>query len=314
MQNLFDEDEDGRTPAEKWEADSARRALDDLFTNAQQYRTSAEYYNLLQFIARFRAYSPFNAMLVYTQLPGARFVAPAHRWLKEYRRCIRSEARPLVILQPMGPVMFVFDVSDTVDAEPDYPVPLPTGVTDPFAVTGASLPEETWRKLLRNAIRDGIEIAFQQVGSQSAGKIQTATRPRTLSLSIPARPEPKTVGIPCRYELFIHADRPREEQCATLIHELAHLYCGHLGTPDPAWWPDRRGLSPDVEEFEAESVSYLLCRRWGIHTTSEQYLAGYVEHRETTPTISLDAVLKAAGQIEQMGRESLPLRKESTRR
>ena len=86
---------------------AAPAALDELFRLARRYRTSQEYFQLLRFVSRFRAYAPFNAMLVHVQRPGARYVASASRW-QHYRRRIRSGANPLVILQPMGPVMFVF--------------------------------------------------------------------------------------------------------------------------------------------------------------------------------------------------------------
>src|SRR5207248_2429484 len=55
-----------------------------------------------------------------------------------------------------------------------------------------------------------------------------------------------------------------EARYAILVHELAHLYCGHLGTPNDKWWPDRRGLPHVAREFEAESVCFLVCERLGI--------------------------------------------------
>jgi len=112
------------------ERDKTRRALDDLFNLARKYRTTESYRELLRFVTRFRFYSPFNAMLIHTQMPGAKYVAPPDRWLREYGRRITTGAHPLVILQPMGPVMFVFDVSDT---EPvDEKSTLPREVEKPF--------------------------------------------------------------------------------------------------------------------------------------------------------------------------------------
>ena len=99
-----------------------------------------------------------------------------------------------------------------------------------------------------------------------------------------------------------------ETRYATLIHELAHLYCGNLGTPNGRWWPDRQNLSDAVREFEAESVSYLVCARIGIDTASEEYLAAYVRKCPVTPSISLDRVLKSVCLLEQMGRGRLGLR------
>jgi hypothetical protein len=110
--------------------DMTKRALDELFSLTRQYRSAKAYHDLLRFIGRFRFYSPFNAMLVHVQMPGAIFVASPSRWLHDYGRLIRPGARPLVILQPMGPVMFVFDVSDT---EPQDGAPqLPKEIVKPF--------------------------------------------------------------------------------------------------------------------------------------------------------------------------------------
>jgi hypothetical protein len=92
--------------------DSARAALDELFTLARKYNSSDAYLELMRFVGRFRFYSPFNAMLIYTQMPGALFVCTALRWRRDYHREIKIGARPIVILQPMGPILFVFDVSD----------------------------------------------------------------------------------------------------------------------------------------------------------------------------------------------------------
>src|ERR1022692_2633394 len=106
--------------------EATRRALDELFRLTHQYNSTKAYDELLKFMRRFRFYAPYNAMLIHIQMPGAKFVAPPHRWLHQYRQRIKPGAHPLVILQPMGPVMFVFDVSDT-EPLPDAP-PLPAEV------------------------------------------------------------------------------------------------------------------------------------------------------------------------------------------
>src|SRR5205085_6380018 len=124
----------------------------ELFLVARQYRTSKAYLRLLTFMVRFRSYAPFNALLLNIQRPGARFVAPAGRWLRDYRRRIVPGANPLVILQTMGPVMFLFDVSDTA-AEEGAP-PLPTEIDRPFAVRGQIGRE--LERTIENAKRDGV--------------------------------------------------------------------------------------------------------------------------------------------------------------
>jgi hypothetical protein len=114
------------------------------------------------------------------------------------------------------------------------------------------------------------------------------------------------------YELLLNSSLSTESKYATLVHELGHLYCGHLGTPNKKLWPDRRGLQIEVVEFEAESISYMVCTRLGLETASADYLAGYVRHYENTPPISLDRVMKSCWLIERMGKDKLPPRKDDS--
>ncbi|MEX2375764.1 MAG: ImmA/IrrE family metallo-endopeptidase [Dehalococcoidia bacterium] len=299
------------TAAAEWDRDIAHRAIDELFVLAKKHRTSESYFELMEFVARFRDLAPFNAMLINTQMSGAQFVASAGRWKQDYQRSIKPAARPLVILQTMGPVMFVFDVSDTVP-EPGAP-PLPPDVEKPFDVRGQRIGGQLERTI-QNAARDGIEVHDSKIGSQGAGMIGTSGARRVLRFPRRVRPAPEYVSVPVRYDVMLNDAHSREAKYATLAHELAHLYCGHLGSPDTRFWPDRRFVDGDVEEFEAESVSYLVCRRLGIETRSEAYLSGYVQRHPEPPQISLECVLKAAGLIEQMGRERLPPRPEPKRK
>lgn len=295
------------SPAQEWEQEATRRALDGLFSLARQYNSSRDYMELMKFTAKFRFYAPFNALLVHIQMPGATFVAPPDRWLFRYGRTIKPNARPLVILQPMGPVMFVFDVSET---EPLKDAPdLPPDVLHPFRTTGRDVSHELGR-IRDNAIRDGVEIYTQKAGAQYAGSICIVTTDRRLMFQVKQRPKPEYVPVKVCYTIMLNREHSPTTCYASLVHELAHLYCGHLGTPDDHWWPDRRGLPHEIREFEAESVSYLVCSRLGIDTPSATYLAGYCDSNQETPPISLDCVMKAAGLIESMGRERLPARKE----
>lgn len=277
--------------AERWDRDATKRALDELVLRAKCFGTSKEYGELLGFIARFRWYSPFNAMLVYVQKRGARFVLTASRWASRYGRQIKPGAQPLVILQPMGPVMFVFDVSDTEGP------PLPRLIEDPFKVP-AGRAGSRLKTLVLNTARDGIRVTVVRHGSQGAGSIQTRTT-KTAGLEVAHVPFRET-RIPVRYDVILDQNHTPEAQFATLVHELGHLYCGHIGTPDPHWWPDRRGLPDSVAELEAESVAYLVCQRQGIAVSSESYLHGYVADHQEIPPISLDRVVKTAGLIEEM--------------
>jgi antirestriction protein ArdC len=113
-----------------------------------------------------------------------------------------------------------------------------------------------------------------------------------------------------RYQIKINSTFENGAKYATLIHELAHLYCGHNGTPNEKWWPDRSNLTKQQNEFEAESVSWLICERAGIKNPSDSYLSDYLGSNLVIPEISLDRILKVAGHIEKMGKRKLKPRKE----
>lgn len=285
-----------RSPAESWERESNKRALDELFHLTTQYRSGERFAELLRFVSRFRRYSPFNAMLIHIQKPGSVYVSPPSRWRRDYGRSIKPNAQPVVILQPMGPVMFVFDVSDT-EGEP-----LPPKFEKPLEVRDGKVGSELDR-LIENAKRDGVRVLMAKHGSHRGGSIgETETTGQRVFID-------DKRDVPLRYELLLSEHLSKASRFATLVHELGHLYCGHLGTPNSKWWPDRQGLRKEVREFEAESVAYLVCKRNGIETTSDEYLSGYLTSGRDVPPISFERVMTSAGLIESMAHRKLGLRK-----
>ena len=102
-------------------------ALDEMFASSQRFRSSAEYMNMLNFVSRFPKYAPFNCFLLYTQNPAVSYVATTKQWRRNFGRKPKYDARPLVILIPFGPVLFVYDLKDT-----EGPGPLPTYLLRPF--------------------------------------------------------------------------------------------------------------------------------------------------------------------------------------
>lgn len=291
---------------DEWDIDAAKSALDELFLLARHYRDSGKFRSLIEFVARFRRYSAFNAMLVHIQMPGARYVLPPKRWAKEYHRIPTPDAQPLVMLQPMSPIMFGFDVSQTEGA------PLPPGFADPFETDGRLAGNEL-EQTLANARRDGIDVQLRPLGSTLGGYVRDASSPDHVLGFGRVERSGRTIRVDGRHvavvaQIVLNANLPIETNYATLTHELGHLYCGHVGTPDPRWWPDRQRLGRNAEEFEAESVSYLVCRRAGLQTPAVEYLHGYLDAHDEVPEISLDVVFKASQRIEAMRSKKLPFR------
>jgi hypothetical protein len=71
----------------------------------------------------------------------------------------------------MGPVLFVFDVSDT--APLPNARPLPPQVENPFRVRNGKIGGQL-ALTIENAKRDGVRVSERADGSQRAGSIQSA--------------------------------------------------------------------------------------------------------------------------------------------
>lgn len=265
--------------------------LDALFQEVGTYRQSAEYKQLLEFIAKLGNLAPFNAMLVHMQKPGVKYVATAPDWRKKFNRYPKRNARPLVILWPFAPVSFVFDLEET---EGDR---VPDAALDFFATRG-SISEELLYRTVHAARKYGVTVREEKdAPSSSAGCIFSIT---------PAMQERyKDLGFPVgsRFGLVLNGKHSLATRYATLVHELAHLFCGHLGFREDDWWKNQRGFVHEpIREVEAESVAWLVCKRHGLEPPSSRYLDQYMNgHAPELPSIWLYRMLMAADEIENMG-------------
>ncbi|NYT46641.1 MAG: ImmA/IrrE family metallo-endopeptidase [Candidatus Methanofishera endochildressiae] len=139
-----------------------------------------------------------------------------------------------------------------------------------------------------------LEIQKSQLieyGSAKAGFVQKVLEVGRQSSDAKQQPE---------YRIRLNEKDNPNVQFATLIHELAHLYLGHLGGDKYLKIKDRSRTVHSERELEAESVSYIVCCRNGVKSKAESYLADYVEQNTTVDSIDLYTLLKVAGQIETL--------------
>jgi hypothetical protein len=259
-------------------SDDPRRSLDDLISRAIAYHSAPELVELLEFNRRFPYLAPYNAMLLHMQNPGIRFALRAPQWERGYRRRIKPGARPYVILQTMGPVAFVFDLSDTEPMNPGDDR-IPKAAVNPFATNGKP-PLGTLDRMIECCLQLAVEVVEQDFGTALAGKV----------IREPARKPP--------YRILLNSKHTEAQKLGTLAHELAHLLCGHLGEDKENKIPERTNLTKAIREFEAEAVAYLVTDRLGLDIGSVSYLSGYLSAEEAIPAYSLDTALKVAGRIE----------------
>ena len=258
--------------------------IDELFKRSKKYQGSKEFVRFFNFIAKFNHYSRFNSMLVYLQDESVTFFGGASFWRNKFHRYLKEEARPYVILQPFGPVMLVYDIFETEGYEtPEEFLEKGLG-TKPFEVKGRINP-----KILDDCIYIaeslGIKVSVKPLSYFNAGYVTTIVR-----------------GY---IEIALKEGMSYEQNLSVLIHELAHLFLGHTGHKSLNKDNNKkeikliyRKLTRTAEELEAETISYLICKKLGIQTQAAQYLAGYITCNKDLEEFSHELVIKTADKID----------------
>ena len=286
MKKLTDENKIQRSPFRVQE-------IDELYNNVKKFRSTKYSRELLDFIAKFPFVAPYNAMLIFMQKPGSKYVATAKVWKEKFGRTPKKDASPLIILKTFGPVSFVFEMNDTEGKE------VPEDIINPFKVIGKTS-KHNFYNLMDGLEKAAIGYVEKNYGTELAGRITKRDNPKIMVVGRNNKGE--LIKIKSWFEIIINSNLSESEKISTIFHELGHYFCGHLLMPkDIKHVPQRSILSQSVEEFEAETVCWLLCKRFGIENPSEKYLNSYLDNNEEIPEgISYDAILKSCGKIETM--------------
>lgn len=192
----------------------------------------------------------------------------------------------MLILAPMHPVMLVYDLDSTEG--PDLPQEL-----EQFAkFTGEWNPHRLERLMENASTHDLVRIDTVQLSSTNAG---------FATISVGQSEMKMRIGL--------HDELDGSSRYGVLLHELAHIYLGHLGGDKDGWWPSRGNLARRAMEVEAEAVAYIVSRRAGLEGSSPHYVSRYLDGETTLQAISLDLIAKVAGRLEQMSMNILGKRR-----
>lgn len=286
-----------RTVEIRPKTNDAKRSIAYMTKAALQWGKVQSLADLLERVVRLHVatgYSPFNALLVLLQRPAATFVLPAHRWQEQFGHAVRPGEQPLVLLQPGGPVMFLFDVSQV---EPGaHAVTLPIDLRNPYAMAAVADPETALHWITDNAKYDGVRVSSSPIGLGFAGCVQRTESGASQQVTVRRRPlEKRDVSV--LYDVELNRSHSSTERLATLAHELGHLYCGHLGEDRNRHWKSRAQLPEQFRELEAESVAVFVFKTLAPEATLPAHLAQYWDHPPPLEAVPLDVVLKAAGRV-----------------
>lgn len=114
-----------------------------------------------------KGYSFFNSALILLQRPGALYIENEDVWEKQYNRHVFPDATPIVIMQPFGPINFVYDIADT------YGDKVPKYMRDSFKLPQPDLRiAEMLPRLIKTVNQLGVYYGEKDYGSRQGGQVE----------------------------------------------------------------------------------------------------------------------------------------------
>ena len=276
--------------------------LEELLDKTRAYRNTSAYAGFsetLAFIKQSRYLAPYNALLVMQQRPDATLVISRDAIEKKFKRTLRPQVQPIIIMKHFGPVEFVYDVKDIEGIEenpiPGYRPNIPTEeVCRAIFPVDGDLRGIKWLfdTAVRSCRNQGLSFHETPLEINHAGQVGLKSEGRRLDYKLISG-ENRLAN----YIMEINSTHPVEIKFAALVHELAHIFCHHLNEFQN---PGFRRKEQHQEEFEAEAVAYLFCYRYGFRPRSEQYLCGYLHDGKEPSVGELELILKALHRIEEL--------------
>lgn len=260
---------------------------------AREYTQSPEkMHELFGFMSQFYQYSPRNQLLINKQYAGAKAVG-SFQFFKEKGYSIKKGEKGIRIFQPNIAKMVMMPDSHqvplkSVDAAIKNQVKagqletkeVLTGyhLASVFDVTQTNMPPEAYPSLYPNR---PTEFEFDDdLNRELSSALDRFSKDR----GIPIQPvdhsfDGAALGHyqfamdqndkPTNQRILIDATRPKTQQTAVRINEIAHL----MMHTDPV----NRKLPTEYKELQAEMVSHIVAKHYGMSTddTSVQYIASW---------------------------------------
>ena len=291
--NCYYQEKEAKRKAEREREEEFRSNVDELQFLIDECRNSDRFKQLLDFVGKFRYLAPYNAMLVEMQLPGAKLVLTGKKWREEYGRRVKPNAQQLITLYPFGPIQCMFDISGTEPIEgvkTKEESDLLSEWDECLKKVEGNIKPELLNQLINNLPSYGIYYDDSLLAANTYGGYLMPFK-HTIQVKI----GDELIKTSSRFMISVNHKQSDTEKFHTICHELGHLLCKHIYYNERA----RRHLNIKEEEFEAETVAWLVCKRMGISNPSEQYLAFYAKDGQI-PLCSLDLIMKAVTEIEEM--------------
>jgi len=277
----------------------SKGTIDQLFRDSLQYSRREQFQRFISFVAKFNHYSRFHTMIVWLQNKNITFFGSTSFWKNKFGRTILPDAKPYIILAPMGPVMLVNDVMQTNGKLPPEQFLQEGSLIHFFHVSG-QYKEEYLTALTSFCIDHGFKVLIKDLNFFNGGAITTI--------------------LSGKKEIVLKAGHSDKVHFTTLCHELAHLFLGHTGHVALEQNDDKkkkkklpvRKLPLKAAEAEAETVSFLVCNSLGLETSSIAYLASYIKNENDWVSFSYENVISVSDKITSIVKSYKPKERQSS--
>jgi hypothetical protein len=256
--------------------------ISDLANATDEAALSAEIRRYLTFFSKFHSYSYYNRMLIFIQKPDATKVASYKKWQSKFRQ-VNKGAKAITVLAPIiskndnlnNPegeednedfkinrnsdirgykAVKVFDISDTSPVDERGEVP------DEPQWWGENTPSETADMLYGAVVEVAADLGIKVTQSDAKGGEK---------------------GFSAGDHINISSDVSGAGRLSTMIHEIAHELM-HWKKSSIYYIDNGNGReSYALGELQAESVSYVVLKHYGIPVTHHAtYLALWKANKE----------------------------------
>ena len=278
-----------------------KELTDKLAEGIQNLFSSDKYKDYLKSMSHFHNYSSRNVMLIHQQLPGATRVASFKTWKEKFNRSPKRGEKSLRIFAPIERKPET-KLMEKLDPQTGAPMLDKDGNVIMEEMTALNSRSISFKLVPVFDVSQTVGEPLPQLAEDLTGNVEhyeafLDTLKTVSPLPIVFEPMKEGQDGYCRFgeQIGIREGMSEIQTVSAIIHEITHAKLHDKSKLAE----DAEPTTKSVKEIEAESVSYVVCQKYGIETggNSFGYLASWGSHDLKEVQASLDTIRKEANDL-----------------
>ena len=289
-------------PAWQQENETRTKELTDkLEAGIKDLFSSDKYKDYLKSMSHFHNYSSRNVMLIHQQMPNATKVASYKLWNDKFNRQVKRGEKSLRIFAPIE-IKPEKKLVEKLDPETGAPMIDANGKVIMEEMTSLNSRSIAFKLVPVFDVSQTYGEPLPRLAENLSGNVEhyeafLDSLKNVSPLPIEFEPMAENMDGYCRFgeKIGIREGMSEIQTISAIIHEITHA---RLHDREQALEGEKK-LPKEVREIEAESVSYVVCQKYGIETgdNSFGYLATWGSHDLSEVKASLDTIRKEANTV-----------------